>query len=160
MAEIDRLKEIVEKLRSEDGCAWDKVQTHTSLKPGVIEEATEVICGINILEKTGDSTNLKEELGDLLLQIMFQSVLAEEEGLFTFEDVAKTISDKMIRRHPHVFGDMKYASEEELHKAWAEIKKKEKAGREWEADYLEDAMNESAKLIDLAKERKGFKRGK
>ena len=156
MTEIERLKEIVEKLRSEDGCSWDKVQTHSSLKPECIEEAAEVIGGINILEKTGDATNLKEELGDLLLQVMFHSVIAEEEGLFTFEDVAKTISDKMIRRHPHVFGEMKYASEEELHKAWAEIKKKEKAGREWEADYLEDAMNEASELIDKAKKRKGF----
>jgi MazG family protein len=157
MSEIDRLKEIVEKLRSEDGCAWDKVQTHSSLKPCCVEEAAEVVGGINILEKTGDPTNLKEELGDLLLQVMFQSVIAEEEGLFTFDDVAQTISDKMIRRHPHVFGDMKFASEEELHKAWADIKKKEKEGREWEADYLEEAMNESARLIDKAKERKGFK---
>ena len=156
MTEIERLKEIVEKLRSEDGCAGDKVQTHSSLKPECIEEAAEVIGGINILEKTGDATNLREELGDLLLQVMFHAVIAEEEGLFTFEDVAKTISDKMIRRHPHVFGDMKYASEEELHKAWAKIKKKEKAGREWEADYLEDAMNEAVGLIDKAKKRKGF----
>ena len=156
MTEIERLKEIVENLRSEDGCSWDKVQTHSSLKTECIEEAAEVIGGINILEKTGDATNLKEELGDLLLQVMFHSVIAEEEGLFTFEDVAKTISDKMIRRHPHVFGEMKYASEEELHKAWAEIKKKEKAGREWEADYLEDAMNEASELIDKAKKRKGF----
>ncbi len=148
------------KLRREecdpDGCAWDKVQTHSSLKPGCIEEAAEVIGGINILEKTGDPTNLKEELGDLLLQIMFHCVIAEEEGLFSFEDVAKSISDKMIRRHPHVFGDMKYASEDELHEAWAEIKKKEKAGREWEADYLESAMNEAIGLIHRAKERKGF----
>lgn len=157
MSEIDRLKEIVQKLRSEDGCAWDKAQTHSSLKPGCIEEAAEVIGGINILEKTGDANNLREELGDLLLQIMFHSVMAEEEGLFTFEDVAKSISDKMVRRHPHVFEGVKYASEEELHAAWVEIKKKEKAGREWEADYLEDALNESVELIDKAKERKGFK---
>ena len=157
MTEIERLKEIVEKLRSEDGCAWDKAQTHSSIKPCCIEEAAEVIGGINILEKTGDPTNLKEELGDLLLQIMFHAVMAEEEGLFTFEDVAKTISEKMIRRHPHVFGDMKYASEEELHAAWAEVKKKEKLGREWEAEYIEEALNESVGLIDKAKERKGFK---
>ncbi len=156
MTEIERLKEIVEKLRSEDGCDWDKVQTHTSLKPGCIEEAAEVIGGINILEKTGDATNLKEELGDLLLQVMFHAVIAEEEGLFTFEDVAKTISDKMIRRHPHVFGDMKYASREELHEAWAAIKKQEKAGRQWEEDYLEGAMNEAIELVGKAKERKGF----
>ena len=97
MKEIERLKEIVIKLRSENGCAWDKVQTHESLKPECIEEAAEVINGINILSETGDPDNLKEELGDLLLQVMFHSVIAEEEGLFTFEDVCKVISEKMIR---------------------------------------------------------------
>lgn len=156
MDQISRLKEIVQKLRSEDGCAWDKVQTHDSIKPGVIEEAAEVIGGINILEKTGDPANLKEELGDLLLQVMFHAVMAEEEGLFTFEDVAETISDKMVRRHPHVFAGVKYESDEALHEAWAEIKKKEKEGREWEAEYLEDAMNEAMTLINKAKIRKGF----
>ena len=153
---IAGLKAIVGKLRSEDGCAWDKVQTHESLKAACIEEAAEVVGGINILTETGSADNLKEELGDLLLQVMFHAVIAEEEGLFTFEDVVKTISDKMVRRHPHVFGDMKYASEEELHKAWAEIKKKEKAGREWEEEYLEAAMNEAGQLIRRAKDRKGF----
>lgn len=156
MTEISRLKNIVEKLRSENGCSWDKAQTHSSLKAACIEEAAEVIGGINILEKTGDAANLKEELGDLLLQVMFHSVIAEEEGLFTFEDVAETISDKMVRRHPHVFSGVKYASEEELHAAWAAIKKEEKKGREWEADYLEGALNEASELIDKARERKGF----
>ena len=89
MAEIDRLKEIVEKLRGENGCPWDKAQTHESLKPECIEEASEVICGINILSKTGDPENLKEELGDLLLQVMFHSVIAEEEGYFTSRMSAK-----------------------------------------------------------------------
>ena len=156
MSEIERLKSIVEKLRSEDGCPWDKAQTHESLKASCIEEAAEVICGINILDKTGDADNLKEELGDLLLQIMFHSVMAEEEGLFTFEDVAKSISDKMVRRHPHVFGDMKFATEEELHAAWTEIKRKEKEGKEWQADYLPGAFNEAEDLIQKARERKGF----
>ncbi len=156
MTEIERLKTIVEKLRSEDGCPWDKAQTHASLKSGCIEEAAEVIGGINILEKTGDADNLKEELGDLLLQIMFHSVMAEEEGLFTFEDVAKTISDKMVRRHPHVFGDMNFATEEELHAVWAEIKRKEKEGKEWQADYLPEAFNEAEQLIQKARERKGL----
>lgn len=157
MTEISRLKSIVETLRSENGCSWDKVQTHSSLKAACIEEAAEVVGGINILEKTGDAANLREELGDLLLQVMFHSVIAEEEGLFTFEDVAKTISDKMVRRHPHVFEGVKYASEEELHEAWAAIKKEEKKGREWEADYLEGAFNEASELIEKAKERKGVK---
>lgn len=156
MSEIERLKTIVEMLRSEDGCPWDKAQTHESLKASCIEEAAEVVSGINILEKTGDADNLKEELGDLLLQIMFHSVMAEEEGLFTFEDVAKTISDKMVRRHPHVFGDMKFATEEELHAAWAEIKRNEKEGKEWQADYLPGAFNEAEALIQKARERKGF----
>lgn len=154
--EMARLKEVVQTLRSETGCSWDRAQTHGSLKPPCIEEAAEVICGINILEQTGDPSNLKEELGDLLLQVVFHSVIAEEEGLFTLEDVAKTVSEKMIRRHPHVFGRQKFDSEEDLHAAWAEIKRQEKAGREWESAYLEAAMNEASDLIERAKARKGF----
>ena len=157
MSEIERLKTIVEKLRSEDGCPWDKAQTHETLKAGCIEEAAEVIGGINILEETGDAENLKEELGDLLLQVMFHSVIAEEEGFFTFEDVAKTVADKMERRHPHVFTDVKFETEEELHAAWAEIKRQEKEGKEWHADYLPGAFKEAHELIDRAQERKGFK---
>jgi len=156
MTEIERLKEIVERLRSKDGCPWDKVQTHMSLKASCIEEASEVIGGINILDKTGDSDNLKEELGDLLLQIMFHSVIAEEEGLFNFDDVVKTVNEKMIRRHPHVFNGVKFNSDEERHAAWEKIKKLEKIGKEWHTNYLEDAMNESIDLIDQAKIRKGF----
>lgn len=156
MSEIDRLKEVVEKLRAEDGCPWDRAQTHASLKPECIEEAAEVIGGINILEKTGDPENLKEELGDLLLQVMFHSVIAEEEGLFSFDDVVKGISDKMVRRHPHVFSGVTFSSEEELHKAWADIKKAEKAGKEWHADYLPEAFKEAGEFIEKAKERKGI----
>ena len=114
MSEIDRLKTIVEKLRAEDGCPWDRAQTHESLKPACIEEAAEVIGGINILTETGKAGNLREELGDLLLQVVFHAVIAEEEGLFTLEDVAKTVSDKMVRRHPHVFAGAKYSSDEDL----------------------------------------------
>ncbi|WP_044939181.1 MazG nucleotide pyrophosphohydrolase domain-containing protein [Pseudobutyrivibrio sp. LB2011] len=157
MAEIDRLKGIVETLRSENGCPWDRVQTHESLKPEVIEEAAEVVSGINILDKTGEAENLKEELGDLLLQVMFHSVIAEEEGLFTFEDVAKTVSEKMVRRHPHVFAGVTYNSKEEQHAAWEKIKKAEKAGKEWYADYLPEAFEEAKELIEKAKERKGYK---
>ena len=156
MNEIDRLKEIVEKLRSENGCPWDKVQTHDSLKAACIEEAAEVIGGINILDSTAKPDNLREELGDLLLQVMFHSVIAEEEGLFSFDDVVKTINEKMIRRHPHVFSGVEYATDEERHAAWEKIKKEEKVGREWESKYLEDAMKESKQLIARAQERKGF----
>lgn len=156
MAEIDRLKEIVEKLRSENGCSWDRVQTHASLKPECIEEAAEVISGINILEETGDAENLKEELGDLLLQVMFHAVIAEEEGLFTFDDVAKTVSDKMVRRHPHVFGGVSYASEEEQQADWEALKLREKEGTQWQAAYLRNAFREASELIEKAKKRKGF----
>ena len=156
MAEIDRLKEVVEKLRSENGCSWDRVQTHASLKPECIEEAAEVISGINILEETGDAENLKEELGDLLLQVMFHAVIAEEEGLFSFDDVARTVSDKMVRRHPHVFAGVTYASEEELQDDWEALKLREKKGSEWQADYLRAAFREANELIERAKKRKGF----
>ncbi|MBO4514688.1 MAG: nucleotide pyrophosphohydrolase [Lachnospiraceae bacterium] len=156
MEEVRRLEEIVKKLRSEDGCPWDKVQTHETLKPECIEEAAEVLCGINILRETGNPENLKEELGDLLLQVMFHAVLAEEEGLFTFDDVAKTINEKMIRRHPHVFGGVEFASDEERHAAWEKIKKEEKAGREWEKAYLPEAFSEAEKLVQQAKDRKGM----
>ena len=151
MCEIERLEEIVKKLRSENGCPWDRAQTHSC-----IEEAAEVICGINILKDTGDAENLKEELGDLLFHVMLHAVLAEEEGLFTFEDVAKTISDKMVRRHPHVFEDAVFESREAQLKAWEEIKKAEKAGKEWCADYLPEAFNEAEKFIQKARERKGY----
>ena len=155
-SEIENLRNIVKTLRSETGCPWDRQQTHDSLKPECIEEAAEVISGINILDKTGDADNLKEELGDLLLQIMFHSVIAEEEGLFTFDDVAATVSEKMIRRHPQVFSSVTYKSKEEQHAAWEAIKAEEKAGREWQDDYLKQAFNEAAGLIDLAKKRKNF----
>ena len=156
MDEMNRLKEIVEKLRAEDGCPWDRVQTHASLKTTCVEEAAEVLCGINILEQTGDSENLREELGDLLLQVMFHAVIAEEEGLFTIDDVARTVSEKMIRRHPHVFSGVDFASDEERHAAWEEIKKAEKEGKEWQEPYLKAAMDEAEELIGVAKKRKGF----
>ena len=151
-----RLKEIVERLRAKDGCPWDREQTHESLKPECIEEAAEVICGINILNKTGDAENLKEELGDLLLQVMFHAVLAEEEGLFTYEDVVNGICEKMIRRHPHVFSGVNFETDEERHAAWDAIKKAEKEGKEWHEDYLPDAFSEANELIERAKKRKGY----
>lgn len=154
MADVDRLKTIVERLRAENGCPWDRVQTHESLKPEVIEEAAEVLCGINILKATGNADNLKEELGDLLLQVVFHAVLAEEEGLFNLDDVLQGICEKMERRHPHVFAGVEFASDEERHAAWEAIKKAEKVGREWEKDYLPEAFTEAEELVGKARERK------
>lgn len=154
MSEIDELKAVIKRLRAKDGCPWDREQTHASLKPGCIEEAAEVICGINIYEETGDADNMLEELGDLLLQIVMHAEIADEEGLFDFEDVARVVKEKMIRRHPHVFGDVTVADSGEVLANWAEIKKEEKKGKEWMDERLPDAFIESKELIDRAAERK------
>lgn len=154
MNSFDELKEVVRRLRAEDGCPWDREQTHASLKAPVIEEAAEVICGINVLEKTGNPENLKEELGDLLLQVVMQAQIAEEEGLFTLEDVAAGIKEKMIRRHPHVFGDVKVSGADEVVVNWEEIKRLEKQGKEEAAEFLPDAFDEAEALIDIARKRK------
>ena len=155
---ILQLLNVVKKLRSEEGCPWDRVQTHESLKPECIEEAAEVIGGINILSATGDSANLREELGDLLLQVVFHALLAEEEGLFTFDEVAQAAADKMIRRHPHVFDQPALDQDGNPVTDWEGIKKLEKDGREWEADYLPDAFREARALIDKACDRKKIPR--
>lgn len=158
MNEFERLNAIMERLRAEDGCPWDKEQTHSTLKAPVIEEACEVVCGIDIFEKTGNADNLKEELGDLLFQVIFHAQIAKEEGLFDIEDVCRGIADKLVRRHPHIFsGDTASTSEEVIEK-WEEIKKQEKAGKEWMEAYLPAAFDESKQLIDVAVERKARKR--
>ena len=126
MESFNKLIDIVSKLRSEDGCPWDREQTHKSLKAACIEEAVEVIAGIDILEETGNPESLKEELGDLLLQVVMHAQIAQEEGLFTIDDVIKGISEKMIRRHPWVFGDMEIDSIDENVSLWEQIKQKEK----------------------------------
>ncbi len=153
---FEEFQNIIARLRMPDGCPWDREQTHSSLKAACIEEAGEVICGINILEDTGNPDNLKEELGDLLLQVVMHAQIAEEEGLFTMDDVIQGISEKMIRRHPHVFGEGQASDSEEALGRWNEIKKKEKTGKEWMESYLPDAFEEAKALIEEAKKRKGF----
>ena len=154
MTYVEQLQNIVRTLRSEHGCPWDREQTHESIKPGCIEEAVEVLCGINILRETGKADNLREELGDLLLQVIFHAQLAEEAGLFTLEDAARAAAEKMVRRHPHVFGEpVKDAAGKSLTE-WTAIKAWEKRGREWEEAYLPDAFEEAALLLQKARERK------
>ena len=130
---IEEFKDIIEMLRSENGCPWDRVQTHESLKSCMMEEAAEVLAGIRILNQTGNGENLMEELGDVLLQVMMHSQIAKEEELFAFEDVVDDISRKMIRRHPHVFVQepVNVDSVEQVLTNWEDIKKKEKQGKEW-----------------------------
>ena len=157
MTKFEELENIIARLRAPDGCPWDREQTHSSLKAACIEEAAEVVCGINILEDTGNSDNLKEELGDLLLLIVMHAQIAEEEGAFTMDDVICGISEKMIRRHPHVIGEETAADSEEVLDTWNAIKKQEKTGKEWMENYLPDAFNEAEELIGKARERKGMK---
>ena len=156
MTKFEELQNIMARLRAPDGGPWDREQTHFSLKAACIEEAAEVICGINILEDTGDPDNLIEELGDLLLQVVMHAQIAEEEGLFTMDDVIQGISEKMIRRHPHVFGEETVSDSGEALDKWGDIKKKEKVGKEWTENYLPGAFDEAKELIDVAKRRKGF----
>jgi tetrapyrrole methylase family protein/MazG family protein len=121
MNNFQKLIDIMTKLRSENGCAWDKVQTHETLKPYLIEEAYEVIEAID--EK--DPAKMKEELGDLLIQVVFHAQVAKDTGDFDINDVIEGICSKMISRHPHVFGDAKFDTPEEVVKQWHERKKEE-----------------------------------
>ena len=119
---IKRLEEIMERLRSEDGCPWDKEQTHSSLRPYVIEEAYEVVEAIDL----NDRDKLREELGDLLLQVVFHAQIAQEVGWFTLDEVINGISDKLIRRHPHVFADISVNDVSGVLDNWQRIKRIEK----------------------------------
>ncbi len=154
MTKFEEFEQVVAKLRAPDGCPWDREQTHKSLKKSCIEEAAEMICGINILDATGNPDNLKEELGDLLLQVVMHARIAEEEGYFTMDDVIQGIIDKMVKRHPHVFGDAVVLSSGEVLTKWEEIKKWEKAGKEWTEAYLPEAFEEANERIEEVKERK------
>jgi tetrapyrrole methylase family protein / MazG family protein len=123
LKETNRLLEVVHQLRKD--CPWDRKQTHKSLIPYLIEEAYEAVSAIE--EKSRD--NLREELGDLLLQIVLHSEISDEKGQFDFEDVAKSITEKMIRRHPHIFGDAEIKSAKAQTKHWSKLKSLEKPDR-------------------------------
>lgn len=116
--DIARLHDIMARLRADDGCPWDREQTHETLKPYLIEEAYEVIEAI----EAGQASRLCEELGDLLLQIVFHARLAEEIGAFDLSDVIDSISEKMVRRHPHVFGEEQADSVDAVWHRWEQIK--------------------------------------
>ncbi|HAQ08450.1 MAG TPA: nucleoside triphosphate pyrophosphohydrolase [Bacillus bacterium] len=120
--EFNKLRAIIAELRGPNGCPWDKKQTHLSLKKYLIEEAYELIEAIN----SEDIDHLVEELGDVLLQVLLHAQIGEDDGYFSIDDVIEGISAKMVRRHPHVFGDVTAESEEEVLKNWQEIKEQEK----------------------------------
>lgn len=147
----DDFLEIIKTLRSENGCPWDREQTHMSLRPCMMEEAAEVMAGIRIYDQTGDYTNLREELGDLLLQVVMHAQIAREEGIFTIEDVVNEVAQKMVRRHPHVFGEVKVSGSGQVLENWEEIKKKEKAGKEQTLTPLREIPTELPALARATK---------
>lgn len=124
--QLARLRAIMHRLRAPGGCPWDAEQTHESLLPNLIEEAYETVDTI----RRGDWDHLKEELGDLLLQVVFHSELAEEAGRYGFDDVARGVSDKLVRRHPHVYADSAVDDTEGVLNQWDDIKRQEKGDEE------------------------------
>lgn len=140
---LPQLLEIMRKLRDpETGCPWDIKQSFHSIAPFTIEEAYEVTDAI----ERNDLLDLKDELGDLLFQVVFHAQMASELDTFTFDDVAQSIVDKMIRRHPHVFGDTKYSSEAEQKAAWESIKSAERQLKRQQRDNL--ATDSSPSAVD------------
>lgn len=121
---IRQLLEVMASLRSPQGCPWDREQDHMTLRTHAVEEVYELMDAI----EAGDDHEMAEELGDLLLQVVFHCQLARERGAFDFEQVARRITDKLLRRHPHVFGDVKVKNVAEVWANWEQIKKAEKHG--------------------------------
>ncbi len=121
---INELLKVMARLRSPTGCPWDREQDHRSLRFHAVEEVYELMDAI----ETGDDHEMLEELGDLLLQVVFHCQLARERGAFDFDQVARHITDKLIRRHPHVFGDLKVKTVDQVWANWEKIKHAEKHG--------------------------------
>ena len=133
---FDELVNIIARLRAPNGCKWDREQTHKSLKQNFIEETYEALDAID----DDDMTHLKEELGDVLLQVVLHSQIASEEGAFTIDDVADGISKKLVHRHPHVFGDVKVSSTDEILANWEKLKKEEKPHRKSVMDGISPSL--------------------
>lgn len=134
MKSFEDLVEIVRKLRAPDGCPWDREQTHKSLLPYLFEEANEV--ADTLIRK--DSNHLREELGDLLLQILLHSQIESESGNYNISDVISDLAEKLVRRHPHVFGDQKADNAHEVLQIWDDVKKNEKKDKKFK--YLLDKV--------------------
>ncbi|RDI38416.1 nucleoside triphosphate pyrophosphohydrolase [Falsibacillus pallidus] len=132
-AEFSTFRQIIAELRGPDGCPWDKEQTHESLKKYLIEECYELLEAID----QQDIDHIIEELGDVLLQVLLHAQIGEDEGMFAIEDVLKGVSEKMVRRHPHVFGDISAENSEEVLANWNRIKAEEKSGEEANASILD-----------------------
>lgn len=152
--EISELIDVIARLRAPDGCQWDREQTHKSLRPNMLEEAYEAVDAMD----SGDMKHLKEELGDVLLQVVLHAQIASEEGAFTIEDVAKGLKDKLIHRHPHVFGDVKVNSTKEILDNWDKLKAEEKQHRKSAMDGISKSQSAlmSAQKISKKAVKTGF----
>jgi len=124
--QIERLRAIMHRLRAPGGCPWDAEQTHESILNNMLEEAYECVDAI----RSGDETHLREELGDMLLQVVFHSEIAQERGAFALEDIAQAIADKLVHRHPHVYGDSSVQDTEGVLAQWDAIKRAEKGNQQ------------------------------
>ena len=125
MSAIDDLRRTIARLRGRDGCPWDQEQTHQSLTRCLIDECSELLDTIDRL----DLPHMREELGDVLIQVIFHAQLAEEAGHFDLEDVAREVNEKLVRRHPHVFGDKRLETSEQVLVQWDQIKAREKGAQ-------------------------------
>ena len=152
--QLERLIGIIETLRSENGCPWDREQTHYSLKKNMIEEAYEAVDAI----EDNDMAHLKEELGDVLLQVVLHAQIAKEEKIFDIEDIAKGLSDKLVHRHPHVFGDAQVGCAQDVVVNWEKLKAEEKKHRKSAMDGISKAQSAlmSAQKISKNAVKKGF----
>ncbi|PKF85843.1 nucleoside triphosphate pyrophosphohydrolase [Bacillus sp. BA3] len=146
--EFSKLRQVIAELRGPDGCPWDKKQTHESLKKYLIEEAYELIDSIN----EEDDEGMVGELGDVLLQVMLHSQIGEDEGMFTIDDVIEGITAKMIRRHPHVFGDVEVNGEEDVLVNWQKIKENEKGSETKASQSILDGIEKSLPNLLRAEE--------
>jgi tetrapyrrole methylase family protein/MazG family protein len=140
---LAELVEIMARLRGEGGCPWDREQTHESIKPYLIEETYEVLEAID--EQAPGK--LREELGDLILQVVFHAQMAEEAGAFSIADVLATINDKLRRRHPHVFGDVKAETAQEVLFNWEQIKQAERRREKGQASFLDGVPRDLPALL-------------
>src|SRR5580658_4480380 len=141
---FEKLAAVQARLRAPDGCPWDREQTHASLRTDLIEEAYEVLEAL----ESGDDAKFAEEMGDLLLQIVFHSEIAREQGRFDVSDVIREVHDKMVRRHPHVFGEKRAKDSAEVLKNWEQIKKEERIAAGKKAGEEAKGEKKTASLLD------------
>lgn len=151
---LEKLISVISVLRSPQGCPWDREQTHKSLKRNMLEEAYEAVDAM----ESGDMKHLREELGNVLLQVLLHSQIAEEEGAFSIDDVAKVLKDKLIHRHPHVFGDTIVSSSNDVIENWDKLKQEEKPHRTSAMDGISKSQSAlmSAQKISKKAVKTGF----